>query len=381
MENLSHADLLLKANLTSSRKTLVMNNKKYVYKCNVNRLDFTEIKKICIFINLIKNKHSLSLSPIIIDLGKIEFVDKLSFVLLECICYDLIKLQKCRLQVIFNCKHNIYNEGIRFSGLKFLNGLDNDKFIKSFLNDIFATHYRMVVNVEGKETDIAIKVQDIDVFLRNIGISDNYCDLVSNVVGELIDNAIEHGQSDCLVDIDVTSEYVKNANDESNSKYCGINIVVVNFSNKNFGDELKDKLLDVSEINELPSIYMEVKRAKDIHEKYFDNTYNIDDFYAVASFQNKISGRKKSVTGGTGLTQLIKVLEDNADDSNCYVIFKNKSIRFKRECLLRDNNEWVGFNRVNNFFKSVPDKDCYCYSGIYMPGMAYNLNIVVEKGV
>ena len=48
---------------------------------------------------------------------------------------------------------------------------------------------------------------------------------------------------------------------------------------------------------------------------------------------------------------------------------------------MRDNNEWVGFNRVNNFFKSVPDKDCYCYSGIYMPGMAYNLNIVVEKGV
>lgn len=379
MNLLHNTDLILKTNSTNSKKTIILTNKRYIYKSKVDRLDFSEIRRICTFINLIKNKHSLALAPIVLDLGEIEFVDKLTFVILECICYDLVVVRDCKLKVIFNCKHNIYNEGIRFSGLVYLNGVDYNKFVKFFLNHIYDTHYRMVIKSNGKDTDLAFKVQDIEYFLRNIGISDEYCDSVSNVVGELIDNALEHGESDCLVDIDVTSEYVKNGEEKNDNTYCGINIVVLNFSNKNFGDELKDKFNSIADINKLPSRYLDVSRAKEEHTKYFDSIYSIDDFYAVASFQNKISGRKKSITGGTGLTQLIKILEDKADDANCYVIFKNKAIKFKKECLVRDDDEWVGFNKVNNFFQSAPDKDCYCCSGINMPGMAYNLNIVVEK--
>jgi len=65
--------------------------------------------------------------PIEIQLNTITFNDKLVFVILECICYYLIKIVKRLLIVSFNSQKSIWTDGIRYSPLKFLNN-DYNKF-------------------------------------------------------------------------------------------------------------------------------------------------------------------------------------------------------------------------------------------------------------
>lgn len=51
----------------------------------------------------------------------------------------------------------------------------------------------------------------------------------------------EHARSDCLIDIDVQEDFMKEGAPAEES-YYGVNIVVVNYSDILLGDELKVKL-------------------------------------------------------------------------------------------------------------------------------------------
>ena len=66
-----------------------------------------------------------------------------------------------------------------------------------------------------------------------------------------------------------------------------------------------------------------------MHESFFDSDYIQEDFFNVASFQHKISGnRKKTYTGGTGLTQLLHLLENYAEAHKCYFISGKRGLWF-----------------------------------------------------
>ena len=80
-------------------------------------------------------------------------------------------------------------------------------------------------------------------------------------------------------------------------------------------------------------------------------------FFNLASFQDRISGRKSETkTGGRGLTDLIKSLEDRAEAHCCYVLSGNKGLWFEPQYLKYNQGDWIGFNDDNDFITSVPNK-------------------------
>ena len=132
-----------------------------------------------------------------------------------------------------------------------------------------------------------LEKQKIYMFLSKLGIETDTIDKLCESIIEIVGNSIEHGRSDCLIDIDVTEEKYKKRNDTEDSFYYGINVVVLDFSEVPFNKKIKTKLANTALLNER---YIKVNEAKQNHSKYFNNDYTEDDFYTIASFQHKISG-------------------------------------------------------------------------------------------
>ena len=90
--------------------------------------------------------------------------------------------------------------------------------------------------------------------------------------------------------------------------------------------------------------YKKVQEAYEYHKKYFNDDYMKEDFFNIAAYQHKISGREKIVeTGGTGLTKLISSLEKKADSHQCYVLSGNRGIFFKQDYLEYNDDRLIGF--------------------------------------
>ena len=383
--------LLLENNSSKTQNRIKMTpNKEYIYINQSQQVGLHEIKKIINFLNSIKSRHRLSLLPIKIILGKnIVIEDKLTYILLECICYHLIVKEKCKLSLTFSCPHNIYNEGIKTSHLKHIDGTQTgmSNFTNHFRLDLKGSHFRRVIKSEefdGAQTSRT--VQDIDSFLKFQFIHETYRADVSNIVGELIDNSLEHSKSDCLIDIDITTDYEKNNSESSDDLYCGVNIVVLNFSDVLLGQGVGIKLKRIMSMEErsttISQRYIDVLNAKKYHSKFWSDDYSEDDFYTLASFQHKISCRLGSyATGGTGLTQLIRGLEEKSDAYNCYVLSGGRRINFIKSMLTCDENKWVGFNNESDFLTHIPSPKCIVDSGLYFSGTAYNLNFVMKREV
>lgn len=391
MQLVFNEDLLFRNNSDSGvRKIRMSPEKKYIYTNNTGKINLSEIRRIIGFICSIRNKHRLSLIPIVLDLGRGTIIeDKLSYILLECICYHLIEKEKCNLTLSFLCPHTIYNEGIKTSYLKTIDGTKKglDTFSKHFQFDIRGSHFRRVIqseNFNGEQT--ARLVQDIDNFLKFCLIQKDYRTDISEIVGELIDNSLEHSGSDCLVDIDVTTDYEKNSETPSSDLFCGVNIVVLNFSNVELGDGVAKKLQHAMNSNNEGKMvgqrYLDVLEARKVHSSYWNEQYSESDFNIIASFQHKISCRLNRIsTGGTGLTHLIRGLEEKSDAYECYTISGSRRINFIKSMLTYDENNWVGFNEEGDFFKHIPSPLCIKDSGLNFPGTAYNLNFVMKREV
>lgn len=377
MENLQ---LLFEKNNTYNRVKFSFYENKLVYIIKDELFSGKTIKKIINFVNaLIKTYGNIKI-PIVFKLECKSIVDKLSYVLFECICYYLINERRQKVDVIWNPPINISTEGIKYSALNLLKKCNNEiafKYIKDFRNHLYKNHYRKLVDIRQKEDDSYLSklFTNIDIFLNCFNIDETYRESVSEVISELIGNACEHSESNCLFDLDVTTDYYKV---DDTGKYFGINVAIVCFSDGLIGDGIKNKIL---EDKYLKGRYNVVKSAYNNHKKYFDSTYKEEDFFNISAFQHKISGRQShSETGGTGLTKLIKSLQEKADSTNCYLVSGNRALYFFQDFLRYDDNYWIGFNKENNFLNCAPDKKVLDNCCIYMPGIAYNLNFVVKKG-
>lgn len=365
----------------SKYKPKFTKDKIYKYVSRADQIDLNEVKNIVLFVSAIRNRHKLSFLPIDIDLGNRIFTDKLSYVLLECLCYYLLTKENCKLNLHFTCQHTIFNEGIKTSYLKGINSTKGkDEFIKHFRFDILKSHYRRVIPCEdqtGKWTPLIN--QEIDAFLKPFNIQQSYRDCASDVICELVDNALEHSMSDCLVDIDITNDYTKDRDLNEENLYCGLNIVIINFSNVLMGNGISQKILLLkNEKDEIPQRYNDVITAQSYHQKFWGNDYTEEDFNIITSFQNKISSRETCSTGGTGLTHLIKALEEETDAYNCYMISGNRKIKFIKQ-FLHSPNGWVGFNEQNEYINNIPSRKCIERSELFFSGTAYNLNLVLKK--
>lgn len=350
-------------------------------ECNKNVFTGDELLDVIHGINYVINHYPKNI-PILLDLGEFEFADKLVYILLECVVDYLIENLKQEIFVIMKANHNILSEGIKNSpilAIKHKNKKTYIEFIKNFKFSLSMTHYRKLLVYDDKsrkfERALSDLFMEVNSFLENNLVTENTCKELSEVIVELAGNALEHCESDCLVDLDITSEYEKT---ESNKKCYGLNVAIVNFSKLLFPYLLKDKMkLNIV----LPDRYDIVKEAYKFHSRFFDNDYTEDDFFTLSSFQHKISGSTtKDQSGGVGLTTLLKSIEERAEDHMCYMLSGNRIFFFRPFFMKLNQDMIVGFNKSCDFIHGLPDSSLFKNINTYFPGTAYNLNFTISKG-
>ena len=331
--------------------------------------------------------------PIVIDLSKTVFADKLTYILLECLCYsELNNNPKRKISVLINQKTEIVTNGLTVSPLQILRSSTtkerNAFFIKKFIKDYSPGHYRKVIfqkDVSDDKPIVSSLMQDIESFLKFQVISPEYISAVSEVISELVDNALEHTSADCLVDIDITPKTFKKLLNEdekiySDDNFFGVNVVILNFSESLIGEKLKEKITNIDlHLLDEKDRYLYVSNALNNQRQKFSQDYFEDDFFAIASYQHKISSRKNTKLGGTGLTTLLNSLEQKSDAYHCYMISGNRVLWFNHDYLNYNEDGWIGFNKNNDFFNDKPDSNCFEKTSFFFPGTAYNLNFIVKQ--
>ena len=143
----------------------------------------------------------------------IKITNKLLYVLFECICYFLIKEYHYKVSIQWNPKTDIRTIGLQFSSLQLLKYGEEKymQFLCNFKTLIFKNHFRKVISGIDKENTnyLGNLLQELDTFLKQFPITEEYRDQVAEVIIELVGNACEHGNTDCLLDIDITNNYKK----------------------------------------------------------------------------------------------------------------------------------------------------------------------------
>ena len=351
-----------------------------IFHCDIDGryFDETSLKKVIGFVEKVNIIAKYAKVSVCINIDCKWFKDKLSILVLECICYYLVTVREYKVKVNLTSQINIWTEGIKSSPLMLLDSYEQksvQKYMKRFCFEIYHRHYRRLIKVDDFPLNsLSMFMTEIDSFLNVLGVSEKYRDKVSEVAVELIGNATEHGETDCLIDIDVTNAYKKINSDKL---YCGVNVAVINFSEKLVGEAIRKKMM-VNENQE--GRYKELLSAYIHHKCFFNDKYTQEDFFNIAAFQHKISGREHNIsTGGTGLTNLILALEELSDTHICYMVSGDRAIELRKEYIRLNENKWIGFNREGDFLNACPDPEVLINYGLIIPGVAYNLNFAVEK--
>lgn len=377
---MNNDNLLFEKNAVRLNKKISIRNKMIEYNNTSRIFNGITINNIIKFVNTLQDKYSNQRIPIHFNLGYIEFEDKLSYIIFECICNYLMQTGKRNVIISAMTNQSIWTEGIHSSPLLLLRKGKKEnveKYEQKFKRDIYKNHYRKVIDITEREDPYysCKLMSDIDSFLKVYSIGKSHRDMISEVISELADNANEHAKSDCLIDIDITSRYTKE--EQEDGIYYGINIAILNFSDKLLGSSIAEKIMHKDILN---SRHLNLIVAYNNHKDKFSTNYLEEDFYNIASFQHKISGRlENESTGGTGLTKLISRLEECSDTYNCYVVSGNRVVWFKHKYLLYNSDNWIGFNKENDFLNCIPSVENVNKCYIYMPGTAYNLNFVMKK--
>ena len=126
--------------------------------------------------------------------------------------------------------------------------------------------------------------------------------------------------------------------------------------------------------------YADILEAYKYHINLFNQNYSEKHFFALASFQDKISGRASARnTGGRGLAEIVRELEKRVDVYECYVLSGDKVIFFHPDCLETDNRGYITFNTKNDFIYGKPDSKVVSYSSTNLCGTGYNLASIYKR--
>lgn len=348
-----------------------------------NGEDFNSTSLVTIFsqINAITSTYGRGCKKVIFQCSGFKPRDEFAYIMLECVLYTVKFKYGYEVELLMDKMfYTVEAPGLRSSLLNyFLPFSKNDKLLqKKYRSDLTQTHFRRIVSAED-ESEVSLFMGDLKTFLKGLSVHPEYSEEVSNVVSELVDNACEHTGTDCLADIYVSKPTYKKIGEEG--FYYVINFVVINFSEKCLYEDIKKKI----ENGEYPeeSRYKTLKNAYEKHKSYFhtDGSYNEIDFFNIASFQDCISGRSyESKTGGTGLTELIKSLEEHAVEHTCYVLSGEQGIEFEPKYLVY-NDGWIGFNEEKDLFEHKPAQEALLRSAVNFLGTGYNFNLIVKKDV
>ncbi len=309
--------------------------------------------------------------------------DEFTYIMLECVLYTLKYKYGYEVKLyISKKKENVNAPGLSQSLLPYFypGGQKEEELKKRYYKDYTSNHFRRVIGANDA-SQVSILLGDLKTFFKVFNMKKDYGEEIAKVVTELVDNACEHTGSDCLADVFVSSPKYRKRGEEDGSYYA-ISVVVLNFSNKLLCTDIQNKIKnrEYSDSKRYEKVYDAYKN----HQEFFDKRgkYNEDDFFNIASFQHSISGRKyESETGGKGLTQLIKSLEDKAEDHTCYVLSGHQGIHFEPGFLEYNTENWIGFNEEKDFLNCRPNQDIILRSSVNFLGTGYNFTLIVKEEV
>lgn len=373
-----------KQEMAISRKMVFLERGRIIIRINDIEMKSYTIRKIVDCINYSHKKYSFAKLPIVFLFPHLKLTDKLTYTIFECICKSLIEDYGHSITIKGTFDRNILTNGFSSSPILLLGTKNRNKmsqssqFIEKFNSEIYRYHYRKVLPYdESKKKRLSQIYDDVYNFQKGFGIDYECIDEISEVVMELVGNAVEHTQSCCLLDIDIAPNYV---NVKTQDHCCGVNITVLNISDILFGDSVREKITTNQEEVKSNERYSKIVDAYNYHKVFFSETYTATDFYNITSFQDRISGRPENyTTGGTGLTLLIKSIEERADAHSCYVISGDRKISLVPEFLGYDDDQWLGFNKSNDYLTQIPAQEILSRNSFFFPGTAYNLTFIMRE--
>lgn len=370
-------NLFLAANDSHTIARINIKNNAIVFEYQGGFFNFKLLQTILEFSNAVLAKNYPIGLPIRFSFkNTIQFSDKLTYVLFECICYQLIQSGH-PVYTNIRPKYSINTHGYQSSPLWLLTTgkLSHiEKYTGKFNREYYQLHFRTILENQAEESALSTLMDDIAIFQKPFGIKAEEREKVTEVLIELVGNAKEHATGDCLIDFDISSKYFKRGVNGKN--YRGINIVILNFADELLNTSIQEKLCQKTDLSER---HQKVIQAYDLHKRYFCKEYLKEDFFNIAAFQHKISGRMENYsTGGTGLTKLILSLEEDSDAYNCYVMSGHRKLLFEKEYMKYNEDQWIGFNCTNDFLGAPPNLKLIQEAPFFLPGTAYNLNFVME---
>lgn len=192
---------------------------------------------------------------------------------------------------------------------------------------------------------------------------------------EIISNACEHGKAPCISQIKVIDGLHER---KTHDQVLFVSCSFVSFSDKTIFSTLKRSVENDSSHEKGKEI---VKQAYTFHSQFFSQRYDEKSFYTISAFQFGVSSRdlKGEGGGGTGLTRLLQVLQENSLAEQCYVITGDTCIFFKRDSI-EVNDGLVGFNLQGDYYNALPSDDCHKKLSYYFNGTIFNLVFIIGKG-
>ena len=354
----------------------------FEFRCKQKEINSDTILDIITFIKYIIKTYNAKSIPIYLNMKNKRYSDKLTWVILELIVSYTYSNFAIKIYCTTSDTQYIHTTGCLDSAVAKLDDFkcNFQEFSDKVDKNIQLKHYRRIIKVTDSHEDICKFVGDIGNTIRNNKVNQKMTDDITDAIAELIGNATEHGESDCLVDIDI-NENKDNIYSGILSGNISINVAILNFSEELLGNKIKQKLTNKKELDDRHTL---VKLAYNKHKKQFGSNYNESDFYTMASFQDKITSRDKDVdynesTGGTGLAKIIKIMNMKEEFNYCYMLTGNRVIHFSYSTCHYDDKGWIGFNAENDFLNKIPDQKHLDCSKVFFPGIAYNLVFIVEK--
>lgn len=373
---------LIEHNYNSKRRNSVKMNKKgeVCICCNSRHFDGSNFRALLSDIYYVIKVYGKACKKIVVAIPHFFPNDKMVYVLLESVFYTLLFVYGYEVDfLVQEYTYNINSVGFVDSALCRLakDGLDKNAFQKDFNNYLARNHYRKVIVNNESDTAVSLMVTEIKTFLYRFHAREPFDKELAMMIGELVDNAFGHVQTSCLVDIDISDCDFEYKDDDSGKKYYSVNLCIINLGEKCIYDDIKDKILNEKYINS--KRYDMVKKAYYMHRNFFNKLYNENKFFMISSFQDEISGRpNETTTGGTGLPEMVKNLEEYAFDDYCYVLSGKEMLLFKKNYLNYTSQGWIGFNRENDFINHEPETEILLKSETYVPGTGYNFMLVFE---
>lgn len=316
-------------------------------------------------------------TKVIIDSSSIA--DQAILNLMETILYFVLNEWNFHINYRFSINENILGYQVfknsilfKFNNKKISKNEYNNEYNKKII--IEKNHFRKICenteeNRKGKF--ISITMDEVDTFLKFFEINNEYRNELSEVIVEIVDNALNHSKGDCILTLNVLK------NPTGNYKYVDVAVVVIDdiYIGKYIIDYIENK--NKSEYSEKNKIVIE---AYNNHKKFFSDKYNIYTFAMISAFQKYVTTRKMANnSGGTGLTTLIKALINKSTLNFCYAISGSTNLIFKKEFLNLNDKGLIGFNETNDYINSIPNSKIVNINKYDMNVNIYNLQFILKE--